>query len=227
MDPLQAHFDRFLKERVYLHNITPKTRDYDLTAWKAFVRSQATAPPRPPDAPVLTRADLQHFVIHLRERGIGAVTCNCWLRGLNAFGRWLHTEGVIPLPVRVRPQKEEKRLLPLHDEAALRVLIAYRPKTFVPWRVPAVACTILDTGCRIEELLTARIADFDFDNLLLTVVGKGRKQRKVPFSTELRKLLFRFAKVKERAEITSELMFAARAGGKWEHRNARRSYYSS
>jgi len=35
----------------------------------------------------------------------------------------------------------------------------------------------------------------DFDNLLLTVIGKGRKQRKVPFSTELRKLLFRFERI--------------------------------
>jgi site-specific recombinase XerC len=189
MDHLQPHFDRFLRERVYLHNITRKTREYYLTAWKAFLRAHAEAPPRPSDAPVLTRADLQHFVIHLRERGIGAVTCNCWLRGLNAFGRWLHTEGVIPQSVRVRPQKEEKRLLRLHDETALRLLLGYRPKTFIQWRVHAVACTILDTGCRIEELLTARTSDFDYDNLLLTVVGKGRKQRKVPFSTELRKVL--------------------------------------
>ena len=75
------------------------------------------------------------------------------------------------------------------------------------------------------ELLTARTSDFDFSNLLLTVVGKGRKQRKVPFGIELRKLLYRFDKVKERAEVRSELMFPAREGGKWELRNARRSYY--
>jgi integrase/recombinase XerD len=56
-------------------------------------------------------------------------------------------------------------------------------------------------------------------------VGKGRKQRMVPFSTELRKVLVRFGKVKEATGITSELMFAARDGGKWELRNARRSYY--
>jgi integrase/recombinase XerD len=91
--------------------------------------------------------------------------------------------------------------------------------------VHAVASTALDTGCRIEELLTARLVDFDFNNLLLTVVGKGRKQRKVPFSIELRKLLFRFVRVKQRGEIASELMFPARDGGKWERRNARRSYY--
>ena len=67
--------------------------------------------------------------------------------------------------------------------------------------------------------------DFDFDNLLLLVTGKGRKQRKVPFSIELRKLLFRFTQMKEKAGVRSELMFPARDGGKWEHRNARRSYY--
>jgi integrase/recombinase XerD len=101
----------------------------------------------------------------------------------------------------------------------------YKPNTVIQWRVHAIACTILDTGCRIEEILTARASDFDFDNLLLTVVGKGRKQRRVPFSTELRKLLFRFGQFKERAGIDSDLMFPARGGGRWGRRNALRSYY--
>ena len=81
MSDLNTYFDQFLRERVYLHNITPKTRDYYVTTWKAFTRSQATASPRAPELPVLTRADLQHFVVHLRERGVKPVTCNCWLRG--------------------------------------------------------------------------------------------------------------------------------------------------
>ncbi len=87
-----------------------------------------------------------------------------------------------------------------------------------------MACTILDTGCRINELLTVPTADCDMDNLLLTVNGKG-KERKVPFSVELRKVLFRFDRVKQRAGIRSALMFPARDGAPWEHRNARRSYY--
>ena len=43
-----------------------------------------------------------------------------------------------------------------------------------------------------DELLTTRVRAFDFNNLLLTIVGKGDKQRIVPFSTELRKQLTRF-----------------------------------
>ena len=71
---------------------------------------------------------------------------------------------------------------------------------------------MVDTGCRIDELLTVRTSDFDFDNLLLLVTGKGRKQRKVPFSIELRKILFRFGQIKERAGVRSELMFPREMG---------------
>jgi integrase len=111
-------------------------------------------------------------------------------------------------------------LLPIHDDAALRTLLRFEPQRFDHWRVYAVPCTAIDTRCRIDELLSARTADFDFDNMLLLVTGKGRKQRKVPFSIELRKVLFRFGQIKEKAGIRSELMFPARDGGKSEHRSA-------
>ena len=71
-------------------------------------------------------------------------------------------------------------------------MLSYRPKTFEHWRVHALILTILDTGCRITELLTASVTDFDLDNLLLTVYGKGRKERRVPMSFDLRRVLFRW-----------------------------------
>jgi integrase/recombinase XerC len=52
--------------------------------------------------------------------------------------------------------------------------------------------TALDTGLRVNELLTLRRSDVDLDNLLLKVVGKGNKHRLVPISIELRKCLYRY-----------------------------------
>ena len=95
MDRLDQLFQQFLRERAYLHNITPKTREFYETAWKAFTRAQREAPSRAADAPLLTRSDLQEFVIHLRQRGVKPVSGNCWMRGLNAFCRWLHQQGEI------------------------------------------------------------------------------------------------------------------------------------
>jgi hypothetical protein len=69
MNRLDQLFHQFLRERVYFHNITPKTREFYETAWKAFTRSREGTPPRGPSAPIMTRNELHEFVIHLRERG--------------------------------------------------------------------------------------------------------------------------------------------------------------
>jgi integrase/recombinase XerD len=219
MRGLDQLFDQFLRERTYIYNVTAKTRDWYQSAWHAFKQSQTLTPTE------ITKADLLAFVVHLRERGVKPVSCNTWLRAMNAFCRWLHEQGEASTLVKLRPQGLEKRIIRTHDEAALRVVLAYRPKTFDHWRIHAPILVILDTGCRITELLTAAIKDFDFDNLLLTVYGKGRKERRVPMSIDLRKILFRWGQVKERAEVRSPLMFPTRDGGRWHQRNALRSYY--
>ena len=129
--------------------------------------------------------------------------------------------------MKLAPQRLEKRIIRTHDDAALRTVLSYRPKTFAHWRIHALVVTILDTGCRIDELLTARVRDFDFDNLLLTVLGKGRKERRVPTSIELRKVAMGSVRSRDGEEIESELMFPTRECGLWHQRNALRSYYCS
>jgi site-specific recombinase XerC len=100
MSMLDTYFAQFVRERIYLNNVTPKTQEWYETAWKAFTRFQTTEPPRLPDAPLITRTDLQRFVVHLRERRVKAVSCNSWLGAMNAFCAWLHAQGIVaePLP---------------------------------------------------------------------------------------------------------------------------------
>jgi integrase/recombinase XerD len=59
-------------------------------------------------------------------------------------------------------------------------------KSFWQRRLHLLIKFLLDTGCRISEALSIRVRDIDMDNMLLTLDGKGRKQRIVPFSFELR-----------------------------------------
>ena len=121
MQRLQSLFDRFLRERIYVNNITPATREWYECAWKAF---SATAHDRPESSPAVTKADLQHFVITLRERGVKPVSCNTWLRALNAFCRWLHEEGETPALVKLAPQRLPDRTL-LHEIA--HVVLGHSP----------------------------------------------------------------------------------------------------
>ncbi len=112
MDRLHRLFEQFLRERTYIQNVTPATCEWYQSAWKAFKRAHANAPERPPTAPLITKADLQYFVVHERERGIRPVTCNTWLRALNAFCRWRHEQGELPTLVKLAPQRLEKTTHP-------------------------------------------------------------------------------------------------------------------
>jgi integrase/recombinase XerD len=66
-----------------------------------------------------------------------------------------------------------------------------QPKHFQQRRLHLLTLLLLDTGCRISEALALRIRDLDMDNMLITLNGKGRKQRIIPFSFGLRKALHR------------------------------------
>ena len=163
------------------------------------------------------------FIVALRDRGVRPISCNSWLRALNAFCRWLQQEGRLSAPATLPQLKVETRFVRTLDGPTLRTILNVRPKGYAQWRVCLTACTILDTGCRIDEVLSAQKRHFDYEHLLLSVIGKGDKQRIVPFSLELRKRLTLFEKVK--ARVPGDLMLPARDGGKWHVRNARRSYY--
>jgi hypothetical protein len=82
-------FQQFLNQRRFLHNVTPSTIEWHETAFKALQRTHGTEPP-------LTRANLQSFVVDLRHRGVKPISCNTYIKALNAFCKWLHDEGHAP-----------------------------------------------------------------------------------------------------------------------------------
>jgi site-specific recombinase XerD len=100
MDPLSASsceratdllssalFKQFLDERRYLKNVTPRTIEWYETAFKAFKKALND------DAPPITKASLQSFVVTRRQRNVKPVSVNTHIRALNAFCRRLHEEG--------------------------------------------------------------------------------------------------------------------------------------
>jgi site-specific recombinase XerD len=107
MNRLDQLFQQFLRERTYITNVTPSTREWYQWAWKAFNATQATALERAARAPLIGKADLQRFVVELRARGVKPITCNTCVRALNGFCRWLHEQGEVPALVKLKPQRLE------------------------------------------------------------------------------------------------------------------------
>jgi integrase/recombinase XerD len=73
----------------------------------------------------------------------------------------------------------------------------------------------LDTGCRVSELVGLKRTALDFENLIVSVRGKGDKERIVPISIECRKILFKFLQKHD-----FDFVFPTLHGGKVYYRSA-------
>jgi|SRR6185369_6220863 len=203
-------FAEFLREKLYIKNLSPKTKISYSQAFKWFSGTE------------LSKPGLNAFILKMREGGLSPVTCNIYIRAMNSFLSWQYENGHIREPLKMKQLKEEKRVKePFSDDEVSR-LLSYKPKTFYEWRLYALVCTLIDTGCRIEEILTLKMTNLDFDNLLVKVIGKGNKERVVPMSFELRKVLFRF--LQKRGDKLGLYVFASRTGGRLSYWNMTRDF---
>ena len=70
---------------------------------------------------------------------------------------------------------------------------------------------VFDTGIRIGEIPTIDRAEVDLRERLLVVLGKGRKERWVPFGRKTSDALWRFIKLRDRVSDAGTL-FVTRSG---------------
>src|SRR5262249_43833870 len=101
----------------------------------------------------------------------------------------------------------------------LKQITDFKPKRESERRLQALILTIIETGLRVSEAISLHIEKIDFDNLLIYLEGKGRKERAVAFSYELRKVLWRW-----RGTRQNGLLFATREGTKLGRRNVLRDF---
>jgi integrase/recombinase XerD len=179
-------FTLFIRERSYLHNVSPATASWYKHAFKWL----------PSESP--TPAELKETVLRMREKGLKETGCNAAIRAINAYLHWDSGAdrrcGAGCQHPRIAQLREPQLVLPTLTESQVQLLVGWKPKprNFYQRRLHLLALVLLDTGCRISEAPGLRVVDLDLDNLLATLDGKGRKQRIVPFSFALRKALHRF-----------------------------------
>src|SRR5579864_442701 len=198
---MQPRFEQFTQERQYLTNVTPATISWYTQSLK-WLRTESPTP-----------EELKDAVVRMREKGLKPTGCNSAIRAINTYLHWSAVGSEIKCsPACKHPRicqlKEPQLVLPTFTVQQVRLLVAWKPKGKYQRRLHLLILFLLDTGCRISEALNLRVREVDFENLLVTLDGKGRKQRVVPFSFELRKAIFRYCK--EYNRTPDSLLFANR-----------------
>jgi len=206
-------FADFIRERQFLTNVSPATLQWYKYSFK-WLRTESPS-----------QDELKEAVLRMREKGLKATGCNSAIRALNTYVHWLNAGPEVKCsPACRHPKiaqlKEPQCVLPTFSEKQIRSLIEWKPKGKAERRLHLIVLFLFDTGCRISEALTLKVRDIDMDNMLATLDGKGRKQRVIPFSIELRRAIHRY--VTEFSRKPESLLFATSAETALGRRNVLR-----
>ena len=197
----RASVQQFISERKYLLNVTPKTIIWYGCGFKAF------------EGALDSLEAAKGRIVALRDRSVSAITVNSYLRCINAFWKWQGKDW------KIRRLKEEQKILATFNAEHIYRLVQWKPIGRNQMRAHTIAMVALDTGLRISELLGLTRQDVDLDNMVLLVHGKGNKQRLVPVSVELRKVLYRHLSKQKHARL-----FTTRSGTPLTVRNSERDF---
>jgi site-specific recombinase XerD len=193
VDDLACSFERYLRAG----NKSPRTIETYLEALGGFAAYLAATSGRPLDR--ARREDVEAWIAVLLERWKPSTAHN---RGLHAFYRWLEEEDLPSPMAKMKPSAVPDQPIPILTEPRLRALFAVcAGRDFDARRDTALLMMLLDAGPRRAELLGMRLGDLNFEYDVVIVVGKGGRERALPFGRKTALGLDRYLRARSRHRL--------------------------
>ncbi len=140
----------------------------------------------------VTRALVLDFLMDERARGMGLNSISREFVSIRIWFRFLHEENLLARDV-VAAMDSPRLWKVLPANLSLREVeqLLHAPEGEAPLRQRdrAILETMYATGLRVSEICRLRVDDLHFDAGFLRCVGKGEKERLVPFSETCARLL--------------------------------------
>jgi len=181
-------------------NAAPRTKyTYGIAVEQlgAFLRMQGMTS----DPTRVTREHLTEWMRHLQRpksdggQGVVAQTAKQRFRSVYRLFAWLvETDEVQENPMaKMRPPQVPEKMVPVIAEDDLKKLFkAVSGTDYESRRDKAIISLFIDCGLRIGEMANIDFTDIDVDEREVTVLGKGRRVRRVRFIRESRSDIMRY-----------------------------------
>jgi integrase/recombinase XerD len=154
------------------------------------------------DIVVITADDLREFLTAVRSRPgakgrrhVSDLTVFAYHRTLAAFFNQLVRQELIarnPMQYVPKPKTGQYLIKPLSEDQVQKLLAQPDTSSFAGLRDLVLMLFLLDTGCRISEALSLTLDSLDLESRTARVVGKGARQRDVPFGRTTRAWIERY-----------------------------------
>jgi integrase/recombinase XerC len=164
---------------------TVRAYDGDLSQFLAHLSTHYSRP-RPDLQPAdITRATIRGFLGELFQAGESRATAARKLAAVRTFLRYLRREGLIendPGLLIATPKREQKVPRHLEIDEITRLLETPDASTPLGRRDRAILELFYASGLRLSELVGLDLEDVNLGSRMVRVMGKGRKERIVPFN---------------------------------------------
>ncbi|NUS38567.1 MAG: tyrosine recombinase XerC, partial [Lysobacter sp.] len=178
----------FLRHLEVERRASPNTLDgyrRDLAALEAWSSTEGCA------VEALTPEQLRAFVAAEHRRGLSPTSLQRRLSACRSFYRWLLKHGRIAASPAggVRAPKAPRKLPQVLDPDEAKALVEVPTDAPLGLRDRALLELFYSSGLRLSELCALRWRDLHLAEGLVTVLGKGSKQRTVPVGSHARAAL--------------------------------------
>jgi len=168
---------------------------------------------------------LRAYLTMLRRTGHASETVFRTYGAIRCAFRFWKREGKLtrnPMEIVERPRREHTLIRPLSPQQAARLLEMPNARTAQGLRDRAMIALMLDSGLRVSEVLSLEVARIDWINCALSVMGKGRKERTVPFSARTGNILLEYTRERAKGPVKDPQFFLGRTGRRLERTKVRK-----
>jgi integrase/recombinase XerD len=143
----------------------------------------------------LTVEHVEDALVDLRERGLAPQTVRGFAQIAKTLCRFGHRKGLIPDEIAhdlEMPRVPQTIIETFTDDQLEALLSAPDRRRWIGIRDRALLLTLLDTLCRVSELVGLNAEDVDLKGRTIRVMGKGRIQRELPLGKATCQALARY-----------------------------------
>ena len=163
----------------------------------------------------ISKIDINKYIAHLFKNGLKSSSVNRKISTIKSFFIFLlKKKHILVSPVEDIEMIKQEKYLPISMSEKEVELLLESPNldSFIGIRDRAMIEMLYATGMRVSELINLKITDIDHNRLVVKVMGKGSKERLIPYGEVASDYLNVY--LKNRKEINSNEIFLSNRGKK-------------
>ncbi len=210
--PITSFLNYLALEKKYSHH-TITAYQNDLNTFQLFCNQEYGNE----SIATVNYAQIRNWIVSLVNAKITNRTINRKVSSLKSFYKFLQKTKQIEASPLVKHQalKVLKQVqVPFSEKEIFKVLDALDEGDFESVRNKLMVELFYSTGMRRNELINIKIADIDYVNETVKVLGKRNKERFIPLLKTVKESLLIYSAMREEVEISSPYLFLTKNGKK-------------